>query len=101
MVHITCDLCGKELGTGADHFVVKIEVFAAHDPAEITEADLELDHMEAVGEMLQEMEDLADADAIEPASNDFCYDLCPACRQRFVRDPLNRDAAHKFHFSEN
>jgi hypothetical protein len=54
MLHVTCDLCGKEIRPGEDgRHVVKIEVFAAHDPAEITEADLEADHMEAVSELLR------------------------------------------------
>ena len=101
MVHISCDLCGKDIDTGADHFVVKIEVFAAHDPAELTEADFEEDHMEAVSQMLQDAEDLDDADALEPASHEVRYDLCPACRKRYLRDPLHKDAAQKFHFSEN
>ena len=35
MLHVTCDLCGKELRPGEDHrYVVKLEVFAAPDPAE-------------------------------------------------------------------
>ena len=58
MLHVTCDLCGKKIRPGEDHhFVVKIEVFAAHDPAEITEADLDEDHMEAVGQLLRDMEE--------------------------------------------
>jgi hypothetical protein len=82
--------------------VVKIEVFAAHDPAEITEADLDEDHMEAVSQLLRDMEDhVADADDTDPASQYFRYDLCPDCRRRFARDPLGRDAAQKFDFSEN
>src|SRR5262249_2123884 len=40
MLHVTCDLCGKELAPGEDHrYVVKMEVFAAHDPARFTDAD--------------------------------------------------------------
>ncbi len=103
MLHVTCDLCGKELCLGDDHrYVVKIEVFAAHDPAEITEADLEEDHMEAVGQLLRDMEDnLADPEADDPAHHNFRYDLCPQCRKKFVRDPLAKEVAQKFDFSEN
>jgi hypothetical protein len=102
MLHVTCDLCGKELGNGGEHFVVKMEVFAALDPGEITEADLEEDHMEAVSKMLQEIDDdVIGPDRIEPAAHQFRFDLCPECRKRFVRDPLNKDAAQKFDFSEN
>ena len=103
MLHVTCDLCGKELRPGDDHcYVVKIEVFAAHDPAEITDADLDEDHMEAVSQLLCEMEDnLDDPDVLEPSSHNFRYDLCPRCRKKFLRDPLGKEAAQKFDFSEN
>jgi hypothetical protein len=103
MLHVTCDLCGKVLRPGSDqHFVVKVEVFAAQDPAEITEADLDDDHMEAVGELLREMEDnLAEPDALAEAAQHFRYDLCPQCRKKFARDPLGKETAQKFDFSEN
>src|SRR5712692_9622209 len=76
MLHVTCDLCGKELCPGQDQrFVVKMEVFAAHDPAKITEADLDDDHMEAVCELLREMEDNPDdVEAAEPAYKHIRYD---------------------------
>lgn len=101
MLHITCDQCGKELRTGDDHYVVKIEVYAAHDPAELTEADFDEDHMEEVSQLLQEMEEMGEGEELEPPSRQFRYDLCPECRKKYVRDPLNKEAAQKFDFSEN
>jgi hypothetical protein len=101
MLHVTCDHCGKDLGSGQDRYVVKIEVFAAHDPAEITEEDLDEDHMEAVGQLLRELEEEGEEADVEPATRCFRYDLCPGCRQRYLRDPLSRDSAQKFDFSEN
>jgi hypothetical protein len=101
MLHITCDHCAKQIRSGQDHYVVKIEVFAAHDPAEITEADLEEDHMEAVSQLLREMEEADDAGALEGTSQHLRYDLCPNCRRRFLRDPLSKDLIQKFEFSEN
>src|SRR5436309_10988932 len=83
MLHVTCDNCGKQLRAGEDHYVVKIEVFAAHDPAEITEEDLEEDHMEAVSQLLREMEESDAPEGVEPSSRNFRYDLCPECRQRY------------------
>jgi hypothetical protein len=100
MVHFTCDQCGRELSKGEDHYIVKIEVFAAHDPTELTEEDFEEDHMEAVSQLLQELEDDG-ALEVEPASKHFRYDLCDDCRKKFSRDPLNKDTAQKFDFSEN
>lgn len=102
MLHVTCDLCGKELRPGDDHrYVVKIEVFAAHDPAELTEADLDEDHMEAVSQLLREMEEGLEGPDVEPAHQNYRYDLCPRCRAKFLRDPLGKEAAQKFDFSEN
>jgi hypothetical protein len=103
MLHITCDVCGKELAVGEDRrFVVKMEVFAAHDPAEITEADLDDDHMEAVSQLLRDEEDgLVDPSTVEPAYKNFRFDLCPECHKKFARDPLGKDAAQNFDFSEN
>ncbi len=103
MLHITCDLCGKGLNPGQDdRYVVKVEVFAAHDPGKLTEADLDDDHMEAVSELLQDMAGQEEeTDAFPPASKHFRYDLCPNCHQKFVRDPLSKENAQKFDFSKN
>jgi hypothetical protein len=103
MLHFTCDLCGKELLPQDDHrYVVKIEVFAAHDPREITEADLDEDHMEAVSQLLHEMEDnIADPEVESPSHKQFRYDLCPECQKKFLRDPLGKESEQKFDFSEN
>jgi hypothetical protein len=101
MLHVTCDGCGKELQAGENHFVVKIEIFAAQDPSELTEADLDEDHMEAVSELLQQMDDLEEVQTLEPVSRHLRYDLCQECHTRYLRDPLSKEAAQKFHFSEN
>jgi hypothetical protein len=103
MLHITCDLCGKDIVPGVIHrYVVKIEVFAAHNPAELTDADLDEDHMEEISQLLLDAEDhLVDPDEAAPAFKHFRYDLCPACHKKFVVDPLGKEAAQKFDFSEN
>jgi hypothetical protein len=103
MLHYTCDLCGKDMLPGDDRrFTVKMEVFAAHDPAELTEADLDQDHMDEIGEMLEEMEDREEKpESPTPSYKKLQYDLCPACHKKFLGDPLGKESAHKFHFSEN
>jgi hypothetical protein len=103
MLHISCDLCGKELQPGTSRrYVVKMEVFAAHDPAEITDADLDDDHLEEVGQLLREQAD-DDPPATDgaPAYKRIRYDLCCGCHQKFLRDPLSKEAVQKFDFSEN
>lgn len=104
MTHITCDLCGKAISSLEDNprYIVKIEVFAARDPAELTEADLDEDHMEAVSQLLRDEADrLEDPDVTAPAYKNIRYDLCPECHKKFLRDPLGKEFAQKFDFSEN
>lgn len=102
MLHVTCDLCGKELQPGVDpHYVVKIEAYAAHDPHEITEADLDEDHLEAIGQLLRDMEDHPDEHEVAAPYQNFRYDLCGHCHQKFVLDPLRREAIQKLNFSKN
>src|SRR5262245_38387384 len=98
MLHFSCDLCGKNLllGTNA-RYVVKMEVFAAHDPAEVTEDDLDLDHLEEIGQVLTEEGPEAEP---APAFKKLQYDLCPSCHKRFLADPLSREV-QKFQFSAN
>lgn len=103
MLHYTCDLCGKEMMPGDDRrYSVKMEVFAAHDPAELTEADLEQDHMDEISDMLDDLQD-RDESPEEPAPSykKLQFDLCPGCHKKFLGDPLGKESAPKFHFSEN
>jgi hypothetical protein len=101
MQHFTCDVCGKPMTPGDDRrYVVKMDVYAAHDPAELTDADLDTDQLDEVSEMLSD-ETAAEPADLAPAFKQFRYDLCPDCHTKFLRDPLNKDAAQKFHFSEN
>lgn len=83
---------------GSDgRYVVKMEVYAAQDPAELTEDDLDADHLEEIGQLLAE-----EASDHEPAPT-FAkrrYDLCSGCHKKFLADPLGRES-QKFDFSEN
>ena len=101
MVHFTCDLCGKDLtATGDPRYVVKIEAFPGFDPTEITEDDLDDDPMEAVAEILQRDESLASGE-VAPLNKGFRFDLCPACHERFLKDPLGKESLRSFDFSKN
>jgi hypothetical protein len=80
--------------------VVKIEAFAARDPAQLTEADLDEDHMEAVSQLLRDLEENGEIE-VAPSCKKFRYDLCSECHTRFVGDPLGKELVQKFHFSKN
>ena len=101
MLHFSCDLCGKNLPEGATRYVVKMEAFAATDPARLTDEDLEADHVDEMAQLLSEMEDDERGPELLPACQKLRFDLCSVCHRKFLKDPLGRDAATRFDFSEN
>ncbi len=106
MRHFTCDLCGRDLSaTPAERFVVKLEVVPASAPAGLTEADLDTDPVSAMADLLAELEDSGEYRVVPAAAGHKAeYDLCHACRPKFVADPFNRDGRdgrRKLRFSTN
>ncbi|HJZ53763.1 MAG TPA: hypothetical protein VKE74_02335, partial [Gemmataceae bacterium] len=71
MLHFSCDICGKDMTPGGvTRYVVKMEAFAATDPAELTETDLDTDHVEEMAQLLNEQEEAGcdDGPAVLPAA---------------------------------
>jgi hypothetical protein len=102
MVHFTCDLCGKDLTASGDpRYVVKIAAYAGFDPNEITEGDLDDDHMEAVSQLLQRDEGTSPQDLEAHVYKGFRFDLCSECHCRFLKDPLGKELLRSFDFSKN
>lgn len=100
MLHFSCDLCGCRLAQ--ERFVVKMEVFAPFDPEEIDESDLDLDHLQAVSEEIEEVEMTGGELHVDDCgTRRLRFDLCAECRKKFLQDPLGRDAVRRLHFSEN
>jgi len=99
MLHFSCDLCGRSI----DHerYTARVEVAPAFDPDEVTEEDLDADHLDEIAESLSELESTGDfeADALSPKK--FRFDLCPMCWKRYCKDPLGRDTARRLNFSQN
>lgn len=99
MIRYSCDLCGKDLHAQEDpRFVVKIEAYSARDPKELTEADLDEDHLEQVSQLLQDEPEKIDLPA---ATQFFRFDLCGDCHRRFARDPLGKKQHISLFTSEN
>ena len=99
MLHFSCDLCGQRLGER--RFVVKLEVYPAFDPESFDEEDLDPDHLEEIASAIQELESTGKTDLDDYSTKDFRFDLCPHCHQKFVKDPLGRDALRRLNFSKN
>lgn len=99
MVHFSCDKCGKDLtAANSQRYVARICVYPPHNHDQITDDDL--DHMEAVAEILQR-------EGYSPEANEpprfvgFRYDLCADCHHQFIQDPLNRDPIPALNYSKN
>jgi hypothetical protein len=98
MLHFSCDLCGLPLDDR--RYVVRLEIFPAFDPENLTEADLEVDHLQEVAEELNEME-LTGAELEDCSTKEFRFDLCPRCHAKYQKDPLGREVIRRLNFSEN
>jgi hypothetical protein len=99
MLHFTCDLCGCPV---SEHrYVVELAITPAFDPAELTQADLDADHLEQIAAILAAGEEAVDEAIEEVSPRRYRYDLCEACAARFRKDPLQRSAGRRLHYSEN
>ena len=102
MIRYTCDLCKRDLDSEDDlRYVVKIEVYAAFDPAAAGEDENDRDHLQEIQDILESLED-ADDDLIgDDVYRQLRFDLCPECRKKFLQNPLGREIAKAFGFSSN
>ena len=108
MLHYSCDLCKRPIDTHTDvHHVVKIEVFpAVEDPAqhsccEAESAADEADHLEEMQELLERLDDDELPGCFNDGVSSMRFDLCDACRQRFVKNPLGLKSGKQHDFSNN
>jgi hypothetical protein len=99
MQHFTCDLCGK--GLGEKRYVAKLEMYPAFDPGELTEADLDIDHLQEIASQIDHSDTLDFLDQEETRSIKIQFDLCPLCHSRYRNDPLGKQHRNPLHFSEN
>jgi len=102
MIHFTCDLCGKTLDAADDtRYVVKVEVYAAYDPMEIREEDLQEDHSGEMRDLLAEMADLDPEELESQVYKTFRFDLCPTCHEAYLKDPLGKGMRLRARFEHN
>lgn len=89
MIRYRCDGCGMDLEPdGSNHFILRIEAFAAAGKIEFTKQDVERNHEAEIRRLLSELEE-QDPDTIEDQVYRLIrYDLCPTCHRRFLDSPL-------------
>ncbi len=99
MMHFSCDSCGRAIQR--ERYEVRIEMAEAFDPDEITEEDLDVDHLQAIAESLEELADTSEFEVDPHRPKRHRLDLCPACAASFARDPLGHTSRRRLKFSQN
>lgn len=88
---LTCDRCGETLLVESDvRYRVRIEVFAAYDPLELTRGDLERDLEQEMADLIERMRSMDPEELESQVYKRFDFDLCPDCQRRYLEDPLGR-----------
>jgi len=86
---LTCDCCDAGLLLDADvRYVVKIEGFAAYDPLELTQVDLERDLETEMQRTIEQLEAIGADAAQSQVHRAFSFDLCSSCWRRYAKNPL-------------
>ena len=71
------------------------------DPEELTEEDLNPDHLEQIAEAIAEMETTGDFELEETGPKTFQFDLCPNCCHNFLKSPLGPQKSQRLNYSKN
>lgn len=91
MIRYRCDGCGMDLKPdGSNHFIIKIEAFAAAGKLEFTREDLERDHGGEIRRLLGELGNRSPDDIEDQVYRALRYDLCPTCHRAFLDAPIAR-----------
>ena len=102
MVHFTCDRCRRVLDPTEDlRYVVKMEVYAVMDSVEETQIEEDRDHLLEVHEILERSDDEVNVSVGDQIYQKRHYDLCPECHRTFMKNPIARERAPQFGFSQN
>ena len=88
MITHICDRCGRPIEKGGLRYIARIEVAAAADPLEITLNDLLRDTRREMDTLLRQCEQLTEEELMRDVYVKFEFDLCRACQQAYVTDPL-------------
>lgn len=89
MIRYRCDGCGVDLARdGSNHFIAKIDVYAAAGKLEFTHEDLDRDHAAEIERALKQLQRQSSDEIEDQVYRHFRFDLCPACHRRFLANPL-------------
>ena len=84
-----CDMCGKELLADEDtRYILKIEIYAAYDPMELTAEDVAEDKSDEMEKLLKRVAAMDARELQDQVYQRFRFHLCPACRKTYAAKPL-------------
>jgi len=102
MIRYSCDLCKRAIDPQEDlRYVIKMEVYAAFDPIASLEDEDDRDHLQEIQDILERLEESEDDRIGDDVYQQLRFDLCPECRKKFIENPLGREVAKVFGFSDN
>ncbi|NIL98629.1 MAG: hypothetical protein GTO53_11890 [Planctomycetales bacterium] len=102
MIQYCCDGCKQIIDPRDDlRYVVRMEIYAAMDTAEIDDGDDDRDYLMEVQEIIERGEDAENDRLGEEIYQQLRFDLCPDCRRKFLQSPLARETGKQLYFSEN
>ncbi len=88
-IHYACDRCGRRFESNAsDRYVVRVEVFAAAEPLEISPQDLARDHRAEIQRLAHALDRMNPDDVEDQIYRSFRFDLCRDCHRLYLSDPL-------------
>ena len=99
MIHYTCDRCGRSLGK--ERYQAHIEVAPMYDPDEVTEEDLNADHLQQIVEEISKLESTGDFEIEETGPRQMRFDFCRGCAQQFMKSPFQPKLPQRVTYSEN
>ncbi|NIP85171.1 MAG: hypothetical protein GTO03_06280 [Planctomycetales bacterium] len=102
MIKYCCDGCQRTMDPQNDlRYVVRMEIYAAMDTAEMDDDDDDRDYLAEVQDIIQRGEDAENDRIGDDVYQQLRFDLCPDCRRKFLKSPIGRETAAQFGFSEN
>jgi hypothetical protein len=78
-----------------------MEIYAAFDPNAADEENDDRDHLQEIQDILERLDDAESDQISDEVYQQMRFDLCPECRRKFMKNPLGRETAKVFGFSEN
>lgn len=102
MIHHSCDGCKRLIDPSqALRYVVRMEIYAATIVNNTDESDDDRDHLAEIQYILEQMDD-SESEAIGgEVYQQLRFDLCPQCREKFLSNPISREAVTQLDFSQN